>query len=113
MTTTYFAGRPLVPEDLADSKQHRKALARAVNSALRGQSNNSLMVTLGVSVPTTTVVDARISLQTACHLAPMTADAAAEVAAGALFVVPQAGEAVINHRNAATVDRTFIMSLHG
>jgi len=113
MATVYFAGRPLVVEDLTDERQHRKNLARAVNSALTGKSNNSLQVTLDPSVATTTVVDARISLQTACHLAPATADAAAEVAAGTLYVIPVAGSAVIHHRSAATVDRVFIMSMHG
>lgn len=111
MATTYFAGRPLVPEDLVDERQHRKALARAANAVLQGKSNNSLQVTLDPSVSTTTVVDARISLQTACHFAPTTADAAAELAS--MFWVPQNGSLVIHHSNSAVVDRVFIVSIHG
>lgn len=112
-TQVYGPGRPLAQEDMPDERQHRRQLARTVNLAMRGQSNNSMQVTLAASVATTTVIDARLSINTALHLIPLTADAAAEVAGGALYVVPAAGQAVIHHANAASTDRTFMASMIG
>lgn len=113
MAQTYNAGRKLVPEFLFDEKQHRRILAVAVNQAMRGQSNNSLLVTLDPSVASTLVTDARISLQTACHMVAQTASAATEQASGNLYVVPEAGMATVFHTNSAVADRTFAMSLVG
>jgi len=111
MAQTYFPGRTFVPEDLTDDRQHRKALARAVNSALNGSTNNTIQVTLDPSSATTTIIDSRISLSTACLLSPTTASAAGELATA--YIVPAAGQAVIHHTNSAVADRVFVMSIQG
>ena len=107
------AGRTQVPEDLPDLRQHTKALARGVNTALQGHLSNTLQVTLTANVTMTTITDSRLSIQSAVVMVPLTADAAVEVAAGGLYVVPAAGIAVIHHANSAQTDRTFITSLVG
>jgi hypothetical protein len=98
---------------MPDETQHRRTLARVVNQAMKGATNNTLQVTLAPSAPTTTVTDPRISLSTAPHVAPLTADAAAEIAGGLLYFAPSAGQCVIHHANSASADRTFAMSLIG
>ena len=113
MTQVYAPSRPAVPEYMPDEKQHRRQIARVLNQAMRGATNNSLQVTLTPSATTTVVRDPRISLGTAPHLVPLTADAAAEIGAGTLYAVPSAGQCVIHHASGASVDRTFAMSLVG
>lgn len=113
MGQVYGIGRPLVPETMPNEAQHRRALAHAVNGALNGKLNCSLQVTLTPSAASTTVTDSRISINTAPLLVPLTADAAAEAASGHLYVVPSAGQVVINHTNSAVADRTFAMCLVG
>jgi hypothetical protein len=113
MAQTYFSARQLVQDDLTDDRQHRRQIARTLNLAMNGQSNNTLLVTLEAGVDTTTVTDSRISIQTAPQLTPVTANAAAEVAGGLLYVVPSAGNCVIHHANAVSTDRNFMLSLIG
>lgn len=109
----YPPGRPFAQEWMPDAEQHRRNIARVTNVAMKGQTNNSLQITLATGTTTTTVKDARISLGTAPLLIPVTADAATEFAAGSLYVVPSAGQCIIHHTNSATADRTFAMALIG
>jgi len=113
MTQTYSPGRPLVQEDMADADQHRRQIARVVNLAMRGQTNNGLTLTLDPGVATTTITDARISLQTAVLMMPATASAATEIGNGTLWVVPVAGSAVVHHANSGVADRVFAVALVG
>jgi hypothetical protein len=110
MTQTYFAPRPGVIPDLTDERQHRKALARGINDAMNGQTGNTFAVTLTAGATSTTIIDPRISISTACHLAPMTASAAA--ALPGIFIVPSAGQAIINHPSGSG-DQTYIVSIQG
>jgi hypothetical protein len=107
---TYFAPRPGVIPDLANEQQHRRQLARQVNLLMNGQSGNSFQVQLTPSATSTMVVDPRISISTALHLTPTTADAAA--ALPGIFVVCTAGQAVINHASAAA-DCIYTVSIQG
>lgn len=111
MTQTYFAPRPGVIPDLTDEREHRKQIARQVNLLMNGKSGNSMSVTLTPSAMSTTVIDPRISVSTALHLTPTTADAAA--ALPSIFVVCTAGQAVIHHAAAAAADQTFTISIQG
>lgn len=114
MSQRYYAGRDLPPEDDTNERKHRQALARGVRSAMRGQSNNTMSVTLDANVPTTTIVDPRISISTALVMTPVTAHAAAEMASGNLWVEPPVKEtAVIHHTNSVQSDRTFQVALVG
>ena len=98
---------------MPDAGQHRREIARVLNLAMKGMTNASFQVTLTPNQATTTVIDARFSLSTAPHLVPLTAAAATEAGAGALYVVPTAGQCVINHTNSAVANRTFAMSIVG
>jgi hypothetical protein len=98
---------------MPDERQHRKAIARAVNLALDGHVNSGFQVTLAPSVTSTTIIDARLSIQSAVHLAALTASAATALAAGSLYVVPSAGQAVIHHASNAATDQTFMATVLG
>lgn len=67
-------------------------------------------VTLTAGVASTTVTDIRISPQSVIVWHPTTANAAAELAAGTMYVTDANmgnGTMTITHANAATVDRTY------
>jgi hypothetical protein len=98
---------------MPDEAQHRRSMARAINNIMQGKTNNAMQVTLTPNVTSTTVTDSRASINTSPVLVAMTASAAAEMAAGHLYVVPSAGQVVINHINSPVADRTFLMSLIG
>jgi hypothetical protein len=109
MSVTTYPARPAVQPDLADSRAHRRDLARATNLLLAGHNNATMAVTLATGAATTTITDPRISAQTAVILVPTTADAAAEHP----WVTVSKGQAVINHANNAVADRTFQVALIG
>lgn len=106
-------GRHALPTDLADGRQHRRLIASALNSALAGHLNCGVQVTLAPSAASTTLVDARINLNTAVLACPLTANAAAEIGAGTMYFVPTVGQAVIHHANNTQSDRTFNLALIG
>ena len=113
MTQMYYPPRPRVQPDLVDDRQHRRQIAYQLNDATRGLLDCTLSVTLDANEATTTVIDSRISLSTAPLLVATTANAAAEIAAGGLYVTPTKGQCVITHANNAETDRTFQMALVG
>ena len=84
-----------------------RELRRLVIRCLHERSG---VVTLGVNVSSTTVIDARVRFDSAVILVPTTANAAAEIGNGTLFL-PESGRAngaiVIAHANNAQTDRTF------
>lgn len=113
MPVVQYNRRASVQEYLPNEKQHRENIARVLNSAVTGALDCTLQVTLDANAASTTVVDSRISIQTAPVLVPTTAHAAAEVAAGGLYVTPTKGQVVINHANNAQTDRVFQLALLG
>jgi hypothetical protein len=85
-----------------------RRLFDALEGVLNGRSRNQGSVTLAANV-TTTVVDNPLfeSHQTPVFV-PLTANAAAEIGAGGLYVSARTrGQFTITHANAATTDRTF------
>ena len=85
-----------------------------VNNMLRGKLNAVLPVTLAANAATTTVIDARISAFSALLFSPLSAHAAAEIAAGGFYVsAQQSGQAVLTHANNAQADRNFNMAILG
>lgn len=99
-----------VPEYLQDDKEHRRKLARAVNSLVGGKMNAFIDFTLVANAASSTLIDARISYYSTILFMPMTAHAAAEIAAGTMYI-PQTtmknGQCIIQHANNAQTDRTF------
>jgi hypothetical protein len=98
---------------MPDVTQHLRQIAQQLGGTIKGRVDCTLSVTLDPSVATTTITDARISLQTAVLLSPTTPHAAAEIAAGGLYIVPAAGAAVVHHANNAQTDRTYQCALLG
>lgn len=96
--------------------QHRRKLAERQAEISRGRTNNVLTVTLTANADSTTVTDARLTYCCATLFAPCTANAAAELAAGRLYVAEGSrvnGSVVISHANNAQTDRTFRMVVVG
>lgn len=85
-----------------------------INNMLKGRLNVTLPVTLVVSEGTTTVTDARISAFCAVIMTPLTADAAAEVGNGTIYVSSQQnGQLVLTHANNTQADRKFNLAFLG
>lgn len=86
-------------------------IATAVNGALKGKLNSVDAVTLTAGAASTTVNDPRIGSATAVFLIPQTANAAAEIGNGTLYISPAnyvlKTSFAITHANNAQVDRIF------
>lgn len=91
-------------------------LTRAVNDVMHGHTNTGGLVTLDASVATTTVIDDRISVDSTLVLVPTTANAAAELGAGTLYISETGrvnGSIEITHANNAQTDRTYRVVIIG
>ena len=109
-------GFPTAPLEWADEREHLRKLAEAINRLYDGKINATGTVTLTASQATTTLSDRRIGLNTKVYLTPTTANASAEIGAGAIYqTFPNTteGQAVINHANNSQSDRAFGFALHG
>ncbi len=92
----------------AASERWVRRIVDTVNRSLSGKLNVTLSVTLTANAASTVVKDARISAFSALMLMPLTANAAAEQAAGTLYVsAQQSGQATITHANNAQADRSY------
>ncbi len=94
----------------------QRLTVEVVNGLMAGRHNAHGTVTLTASSATTTLSDRRISANTKVLLTPTTANAAAEVGAGGLFLTyPNVtkGVAIINNANNSQVDRDFVYALAG
>lgn len=98
----------------ADWKQGLYEIAIAVQRVMRGETNNAGSATLAANVATTTVTDARVGANTKIVMMPTTANAAAEIGAGTIYVSSKAdGSFVLTHANNAQADRAFDYILAG
>jgi hypothetical protein len=107
---------PVPPLDLDDADQHRRQLAQSNSLLMFGKTNNVIDVTLTASAASTTVTDARIGVNTACLFMPKTANAAAEIGNGTMYISDTSrvnGSVVITNANNSQTDRTFKMVLVG
>lgn len=108
------AGLPALTITETASRVWVRQVAEATNNILAGKLNATLLVTLAPNVASTTVTDVRISAYSAILFTPLTANAAAELASGGLYVSNRkAGEATIAHANGAQTDREFNMLIIG
>lgn len=81
---------------------------RAIRELIQGRSNATGSVTLTANQATTAVSRSTFSDQAQVLLTPRTANAAAEWAAGTMFVSAIANQSfTITHANNAQTDRTF------
>ena len=82
----------------------------------RGKINASIDVTLTANAASTTITDARLASTSALLFDALTANAAAELAAGTIYVLAANrtnGSAIITHANNAQADRTFRVLIIG
>ena len=103
-----------VPYFDTDEIQHRRALAQWAREVNQGHLQNTGNVTLAAGAATTVVTDLRVGAFSFIGFMPTTANAAAEIGAGAMYVSSRSAEAfTITHANNAQVDRTFVYCILG
>lgn len=106
-----------VPRESFDERQHRVQIATAVNRLLQGKTNNvGDTMTLAANSAATILRDPRLSPKSAILFDPLTANAAAELAAGTMYVTAanrRDSAFTITHANAVTTDRTFRYAIIG
>lgn len=91
-----------------------KKVVLAVQQLAAGRSNATGRVTLVTGASTTTVSDPNCAASTVPLLVPASANAAAEVGNGTMFVSAIAnGSFTISHANSAVTGRTFLYALQG
>jgi len=101
-----------VPETLVNETEHRRKLARAVNTVLNGKINCVTSLKLTASATTTTFTDSRIGAFSHIVFTPTTPNAAA--VASSLYVTSKGkGTCTVNHTSDANTDKTFDVSILG
>lgn len=104
-------------ETPAALRQHTQEIARAVIGLYGGKINAvSADFTLTANTVTSVFTDARLTQQGVALFDPLTANAAAALAAGTLFAATagrNAGSWSITHANNAQTDRTFRVLIVG
>ncbi len=91
-----------------------KKMVLAIQQLAAGRSNAVGSVTLATGSPTTVVSTANCAAGSTPILTPATANAAAEVGNGMMFVSAVAnGSFTITHANSATTGRTFLYAILG
>lgn len=91
-------------------------IVRAIRDLFMGRSNAMGEVTLAAGAATTTVTAVNCGEQSVIHLTPRTANAAAEIGNGTLYIPVSTtlpGQFTINHANNAQEDRSFGYSING
>ena len=92
--------------------EHLRIIANALNGVLDGRTNNAGSVTLTASTAATIVTDKRAGVDSVVHLMPKTANAAAEIGAGGLYISARGnGTFTITHASNAQTDRDFDYAL--
>jgi hypothetical protein len=108
--------QPGVFSTLSDVARYTRVLWDALYKARRGKLECVIEVTLAAGAATTVIKDDRISPQTCFGFDPRTANAAAELAAGTLYILDANridGQVTITHANNAQTDRRYFASLVG
>ena len=96
--------------NLAPGETNAGRIVAAIRQLIAGRSNAAGAVTLNANVASTTVVAPNCAAGSAVFLFPRTANAAAEVKNGTLYVLPASvanRSFVITHANNAQTDRSF------
>ena len=103
-----------VPSSLRDIAEHVRILATAINGVLDGRQNNIGSVTLATGAASTVVSDRRVGVDSVVTFMPTTANAAAELGNGTMYVSALTQAAyTITHTNNAQADRTFKYEVTG
>ncbi len=106
--------RDLAPIDWWSEVEHRRKIAEKTNQALQGKLLNVGQITLTANAATTNLKDQRIGTESFIGFMATTANAAAEVGNGTLYVTGRTqGAATLNHANNAQTDRDFVYIVVG
>lgn len=108
--------QPGVFSTLADVARYTRVLWDGLYKARRGKLECVVEVTLTANAATTVLKDERISGQTFIGFDPRTANAAAELAAGTLYILDANridGQVTITHANNAQNDRRYYICFLG
>ncbi len=109
-------GYNAAPSESTTPQEHGRQVANVVNRLMQGKGNTSGTVTLVANVEKTYLRDDRFAPESVVQFDAMTATAAAEKAAGTIYVLAadrQARQWLITHANAASTDRTFRYTVFG
>ncbi|HEY3792960.1 MAG TPA: hypothetical protein VGM09_14090 [Bradyrhizobium sp.] len=91
-----------------------KRIVLAIQQLAAGRSNAVGVVTLATGAAATVVTDRNCAAGSTPLLTPATANAAAEIGTGTLFVSAVAnGSFTISHANSAATGRTFLYAIVG
>ena len=99
---------------LPSAETDLRKIVNAINQLTQGRSNANGTFTLTANTTTTTLTSINCGTGSTPTWSPTTANAAAEVGGGTLYVSSVlAGSFVLIHANAATTDRTFKYAIQG
>ena len=103
-----------VPVSWTNSLDGLRRLATAINQIIDGRSNARGSFTITENTGTTVVTDQRVGTDSVICFMPLTVNAAAAIAAGAVYVSSRGnGTFTLTHANNAQTDRTFEYSITG
>ena len=108
--------RPFLHLPPPSSSPELRRLYEVLQQMRRGKTENTGEFTLTASVASTVLSDTRISPQSVIVWHPRTANAAAELANGTMYITDAnmgSGTATVTHANNAQVDRTFRYAVIG
>jgi hypothetical protein len=106
-------GFPNVPEFLNPEAEHRRQIARALNSTRSGKLNATLAVTLRSNQATTTVTDARIGVGSWIGFMGTNASGAGQIARGIYVTSRISGSCVLNHQNSPEANQNITLLIIG
>jgi hypothetical protein len=114
MSTSAGTRVSIPPNFLTDDPQWKRQTANWILEANQGHINNVGNVTLLSGTVSTVVSDARAGAFSFIGFMPKTANAAAELGNGTLYVAVQGKQTfTITHANGASGDRTFRYAILG
>lgn len=114
MTTGAGSRISLTPGFLSDDPQWKRNMADWAKEANQGHLANTGTVSLLSGTVSTVVSDARIGANSFIGFMPTTANAAAELGNGTLYVAVQGKQTfTITHANGVSGDRTFRYAILG
>lgn len=104
----------LLPGTLADDAQWKRQAAAWMNEVNQGHMQNTGIFTLAANQAQTVVTDKRVGANSHIGFMARTANAAAELASGNMYVSSQGKQTfVVTHSFNAQTDRTFVYTILG
>lgn len=104
----------LPPQQMSNSAEWKRIAANWMRSANQGRLNCTGTVTLAANAFSTTVEDQRVGISSFIDFVPQTANAAAELASGGMYVSGMTSHRfTITHASSAQDDRTFTYTIMG